>query len=122
MVTDHRALWRLHSIQPNDRIAQWIIGLQEYTFYIKHRPGTANQTANALFRLPLATPSYCFATTMTPGDKLKEVQLDYLTVRKVIEMKLSDVPKPLSLSGLNSYSTGLWALLGRLIHDERATR
>ena len=94
LVTDHSALRWLHSVEPKGPIACLLMDLQEYTFDIKHRPGTANQNADALSRLPQATPSYNCAPTMTPGCNLKQAQLDDLAISKLIEMKLSGLPKP----------------------------
>ena len=94
LITDHSALRWLHSVEPKGRIARWVMDLQEYTFDVRHRPGTANQNADALSRLPQDVPSYNCATTMTPGYNLQQAQLDDPTVSKIIEMKLSGQPKP----------------------------
>ena len=52
LVTDHRALCWLHSVQPKGRLARLLMDLQEYSFDVKHRPGLANGNADALSRLP----------------------------------------------------------------------
>lgn len=93
VVTDHSALRWLHSVEPKGRIARWVMDLQEYTFDVRHRPGTANQNADALSRLP-SQEAYTCATTMKPGYNLQQAQRDDPTLNTVLEMKLSDLPKP----------------------------
>ena len=48
IVTDNSALRWLHSVGPKERIARWIMTIQEYKFTFKHRPGSFNQNADAL--------------------------------------------------------------------------
>ena len=38
LVTDNRALKRLHTIQPKGRIARWIMEMQEFDFSVTHTP------------------------------------------------------------------------------------
>ena len=45
--------WLRTLTRPQPRIARWILKLQEYEFDVVHRPGSKNQNADALFRLPL---------------------------------------------------------------------
>jgi len=71
LVTDHSALRWLHSVEPKSRIAHWVMDLQEYAFNVKHRPGTANQNADALSHLPHKTPMCSCAMTMAPGYSLQ---------------------------------------------------
>ena len=94
LITDHSALRWLNSVEPKGRLARWVMDLQEYTFDIKHPPGTANQNADALSHLPQDHTLYTCATTMTPGYNLQQAQLDDPAIGKIIEMKLSDQPKP----------------------------
>ena len=94
LITDHSALRWLHSVEPKGRIARWVMDLQEYTFDVKHRPGTANQNADALSRLPQEIPMHSCATTMSPGYSLQQAQLDDPALSKIIETKLSGFPKP----------------------------
>ena len=48
LVTNHSALRWLHSVEPKGRFARWVMDLQEYSFDIFHRPGSANGNADAL--------------------------------------------------------------------------
>ena len=106
LVTDHSALRWLHSVEPKGRIGRWVMGLQEYEFAIQHRPGSANGNADALSRLllqePLPSPgdsiatgpSTACATTITPGANLQQAQLEDNRLRKIIELKSNNLPKP----------------------------
>ncbi len=100
LVTDHSALQWLHSAEPKGRLARWIMNLQEYTFDIKHRPGSANGNANALSRLPTAMvdhaqqPNPSCATTITPGYNLQQAQEEDPDLSRIIELKANDLPKP----------------------------
>ena len=49
--TDNSALRWLHSLEPMGRIARWITDLQEFEFYVPHRPGNSNIDADTLSRL-----------------------------------------------------------------------
>ena len=67
-VSDHSALRWLHSVEPKGRQARWEMDLQEYSFDIKHRPGSGN--ADALSCRPssearVQVPT-CF-TSFSPG-------------------------------------------------------
>ena len=48
LVTDHRALCWLHSVEPKGRIGGWIMDPQEYDFMVFHRSGSANGNTDAL--------------------------------------------------------------------------
>src|SRR5271169_753557 len=52
--TDHSALTSILKLKepPNNRIARWVLRLQEYTFVILHRPGTSHGNADSLSRRP----------------------------------------------------------------------
>ncbi len=93
LVTDHSALRWLHSVEPKGRLARWVMQLQEYSFDVKHRAGTANGNADALSRLP-SEPLVSCATTMLPGTNLYTAQVNDNTISKIIEMKSLDLPKP----------------------------
>ena len=111
LITDHSALQWLHSVEPKGRLARWIMALQEFSFVVKHRPGTANQNADALSRLPLKSPSCpsvstaplnsplaTYATTMIPGYNLQRAQLDDPNISTIIKLKEADMPKPPSFA------------------------
>lgn len=73
VVTDHIALkWLLDQKNaPNQRLARWILHLQEFTYSIEHRPGIKHQNADALSRCvdssslcsmsEFCSPAYCSA-------------------------------------------------------------
>ena len=51
--TDHKALTWLKTIKhTNPRLIRWALKLNEYSFEIKHRPGTKHQHCDALSRRP----------------------------------------------------------------------
>ena len=55
--TDHKALTWLKTItHTNARLIRWALKLQEYSFEIKHRPGSQHQNSDALSRRPQASP------------------------------------------------------------------
>ena len=94
LVTDHSALRWLQSDEPKDRIARWVMDLQEYVFDVRYSPGTANQNADALSHLPHETPMYSYATTMALGYNLQRAQLNDPALSSIIEVKLSSLPNP----------------------------
>ena len=54
VVTDHAALRYLMSAKdPTNRIARWVMYLQQYDFTIEHRPGRASGNADGLSRAPV---------------------------------------------------------------------
>ena len=59
--TDHGSLsWLMKVKDPTGRLARWALQLQQYDFYILHRPGSSNANADALSRRsysPLQKPS-----------------------------------------------------------------
>ena len=56
--TDHQALkWLMSTTDLTGKLARWSLKLQEYTFEIKYRPGSANGNADALTRLPIRDDS-----------------------------------------------------------------
>jgi hypothetical protein len=51
--TDHAALsWLFNHKDPNSKLTRMILSLQEFSFSIVHRSGTANANADALSRIP----------------------------------------------------------------------
>lgn len=68
IVTDHRALKWLNSMEPKGRIARWIMDLQEFQFEVEHRPGTQNTNADALSRLEVSSSADPTAQTKTPKE------------------------------------------------------
>lgn len=54
VVTDHAALqWLPQKKFDNNRLMRWALKLQEFSFTVRHRAGTANANADALSRSPL---------------------------------------------------------------------
>ena len=52
--TDHQALrWLMTTTDLTGKLARWSLKLQEYSFEIVYRPGSANANADALTRLPI---------------------------------------------------------------------
>ena len=93
LVTDHSALRWLHSVEPKGRIARWVMQLQEYSFDIKHRAGTANGNADALSRLPSNFITTC-ATSIFMDKSLQEAQRHDPNLNKIMEIKSLGLPKP----------------------------
>jgi len=66
VVTDHAALqFILKKPNPSPRICRWALALQEFTFDVKHRPGSKHRNADALSRL-------CSSAVETPVNISKE--------------------------------------------------
>ena len=57
VVTDHAALRWLHTMNgtqeggPQSRLTRWVIRLQEYNFYVEHKPGKHHVDCDAISRL-----------------------------------------------------------------------
>lgn len=57
VVTDHAALRWLHTMNgtqeggPQSRLTRWVIKLQEYNFYVEHKPGKTHVDCDAISRL-----------------------------------------------------------------------
>ena len=95
VITDNNALRWLHSLEPKGRIARWIMDLQEFEFDIQHRPGNANQNADALSRLNHSKPvDIVSPVTLSLDTSLLEAQRNDSDISKVIEMKEQGFPKP----------------------------
>jgi hypothetical protein len=57
LITDHHPLcWLNKQSSKNGRLDRWSLQLQEYTFDIKHTPGSSNCVADCLSRYPLQKP------------------------------------------------------------------
>ena len=60
VVTDHAALKWLHTMNgtqeggPQSRLTRWVIKLQEYNFYVEHKPGKTHVDCDAISRLVCA--------------------------------------------------------------------
>ena len=60
VVTDHAALKWLHNMSgtqegdPQSRLNRWVIKLQEYDFYVEHKPGKSHVDCDAISRLVAA--------------------------------------------------------------------
>ena len=95
VITDNSALRWLHSVEPKGGIARWIMDLQEFEFDIQHRPGNANQNADALSRLNHSKPvDIVSPITLCLDTSLLEAQRNDLDISKVIELKEQRFPKP----------------------------
>ena len=63
VVTDHAALKWLHTMNgtqeggPQSRLTRWVIKLQEYNFYVEHKPGKTHVDCDAISRLVCALES-----------------------------------------------------------------
>ena len=103
IVTDNRALTWLHSVEPKGRIARWIMKLQEFDFTISHRPGGANQNADALSRLNhqsetvqtvSGNSALSCVVNLLPDISLFDSQHADPHISKVIELKEQGFPRP----------------------------
>ncbi|CAF4939190.1 unnamed protein product, partial [Rotaria sp. Silwood1] len=57
LITDHHPLcWLNKQSSKNGRLDRWSLQLQEYSFDIKHTPGSSNCVADCLSRYPLQQP------------------------------------------------------------------
>ena len=105
LITDNRALTWLHSLEPKDRFARWIMDLQEFSFTVQHRAGKDNANADALSRLcpplsfkpPNPTPSKdkaaCFVQ-LASVINLQEEQQKASSLQLVHQVKSNGMPKP----------------------------
>lgn len=50
LVTDHKALTWLHSMEPKGHLARWLMDLQEFQFTTEHRQGRQHANGDALSR------------------------------------------------------------------------
>ena len=66
IVTYHKALKFLHTMEPKGRTAKWIMDLQEFQFEVEHRPGKQNTNADSLSRLDVQANAT--AKTHTEGQ------------------------------------------------------
>ncbi|CAF4383121.1 unnamed protein product, partial [Rotaria socialis] len=57
LITDHHPLcWLNKQSSKNGRLDRWSLQLQEYSFDIKHTPGSSNCVADCLSRYPIQQP------------------------------------------------------------------
>ncbi|KAJ0847170.1 putative nucleotidyltransferase, Ribonuclease H [Helianthus annuus] len=64
LCSDHQALRFIHGqTHLNPRHAKWVELLQDFTFVIRHKPGTANLVADALSHRPVLFTSSSFEVT-----------------------------------------------------------
>ena len=101
LITDNRALTWLHSLESNDRIARWIMDLQEFSFTAQHRAGKDNANADALSRLcpsssinplsptPLKDNAVCFVQ-LTPVINLQEERQNDSSLQLVRQLRLME--------------------------------
>ena len=102
LLTDHHPLcWLNKQSSKNGRLDRWSLQLQEYSFDIKHTPGTVNCVADCLSRYPTSAPddlvekqlelvhgevnhiidnrSFCFDPTLIHKHQQKEPDLQRLS-------------------------------------------
>lgn len=126
VVTDHIALkWLLNQKNaPNQRLARWILHLQEFNYSIEHRAGLKHQNADALSRcvdseailcsmIAACSPSYCAASgrsSLCSSNKNTKLILTMSTWKpdvkqmSLLQMKqLSDHSLLLPIALLNQY-------------------
>ena len=114
LVTDHSALRWLHSDEPKGRQARWVMDLQEYSFAIKHRPGSANGNADVLSRLPSSeAPEQVptCSTSFSSGYDFQQKQM-ILTYARLLSLSSKTCQNPLSLFGLTLLPYELYGMAG----------
>ena len=115
LVTDHKALTWLHSMEPKGCLARWVMELQEFQFSIEHRPGRRHANADALSRLvatathTATTHAVSTQTTQTTQPESKRC-LDFNAVSAVQE-----APRVLTTLHLSVYYATLTEILFVLI-------
>ena len=72
VITDHLSLkWLLNMKNPRDKLARWVVEIQDYAFTIEHRAGPKLVVPDALSRdagtKPLCQRSYC------PVDRMRHI-------------------------------------------------
>ena len=99
VITDHKSLQYLYNFKdPNGRLVQWILALQEYDFDVKYRSGNLNTFADALSRLPVEEqpnslqtiePILDFDEDFSDICSLEEIPIEDI-LPKIAEEQLSD--------------------------------
>jgi transposase InsO family protein len=56
--TDHQALQTLWAKTSPPRLLRWVVELQGWDFFVKHRPGKANGPPDCLSRMPMPPPPF----------------------------------------------------------------
>ena len=87
LVTDHSALmWLPTKKLENSRAMRWALKLQEFTFDVKHRPGSQHRDVDALSRNPVPNSAPPDDTTADPAIGPRDVRPRY--VRTVLASRL----------------------------------
>lgn len=61
--TDHSPLlWLRNNVGKSQRLARWVLRLQDFKYELQHRPGSCNRVADALSRYPQAAPEQPHST------------------------------------------------------------
>jgi len=108
LVTDHKALTWLHSMEPKGRLVRWVMELQEFQFSIEHIPGRRHANADALSRLVAAaslTATTRAASTQTTHPESKR-RLDFNAVSAV-----QKAPRVLTTLNFSLYYATLTVIL-----------
>ena len=96
--TDHKALKWLRDIKhPNDKLARWILKLEEYDYTIEHLPNTKMQHADALSRAPVNTILISNSTWLEFED-MQILDEDIQLVKAWVESGSRPVQKPVGAS------------------------
>jgi len=70
--TDHAALrWLLSFRVPEGQIARWLERLQQYNFWVEHRPGHRHDNADAISRRPCINTGCKHCDRMVTKEKLQ---------------------------------------------------
>ena len=90
-------------MEPKERIARWLMDLQEFDFEVKHRAGRMHNNTDALSRLR-PTPELIrklqqdaintCSVTLNPSINICDAQQQDASIAKLCNLKLRNQPKP----------------------------